>query len=247
MPAARGGNEVAIADGISPIAGAIAAGSDTDAAEAQPDTPPEVDEFDLADAELESETDSIMTELEVQFSLEPDGGITDADSAADGAGVADEGGGADAEFVASVAAGLNEMLGEGDDEAIASVAPPPSTSASSTDAPPPSAAEPPAVEGQPWQRLSAPSAQGYIYDGMRSVMRVQRGKPAKSVIVNCYLHTGCRMLLAESRCPTDDVLKQWLFAVPAPSPTASADERKALAKQRMSLGRGQWFAGQKRQ
>lgn len=116
--------------------------------------------------------------------------------------------------------------------------------AGSTDDAPPQGVEPPLPQ-RPWEQVGEVTPSGYVYDGLRSVLRIQRGKPAGSVTVNCYRHPGCRMLLSMARCPDDLTLKQWLFEVDAPLPGATADERKALAKQHMDLGRGRWFVGRR--
>lgn len=92
----------------------------------------------------------------------------------------------------------------------------------------------------PWERLPPPTPLGYIYDGGRSIMRIQRGKPARSVTVNCYVHSRCTMLLQESRCPSDEELKKWLFSVGPPPPGASAAEVKDLAARHMALGKAKW-------
>ena len=91
--------------------------------------------------------------------------------------------------------------------------------------------------------LEGPSPMGYYYLDGRSVLRVQRGAPPKSITINCYRHPNCRMLLGESRCPPDDEeFKAWFFQVEAPRPGASADDRKELAKLHMKLGRDRWSA-----
>lgn len=94
--------------------------------------------------------------------------------------------------------------------------------------------------------LTDPSSLGYMYLNGRSIARVQYGKPKKSVTINCYRHPGCRLLLSESRCPDLSELKRWVFAVEAPEPGATQQDKKELAKQHMALGRESWFANKGR-
>ena len=116
------------------------------------------------------------------------------------------------------------------------------TSASSSSVAPPAPVEEEvaALDQQPWERLSDVSPLGYVYDGGRSIMRVQRGKPAQSVTVNCYNHSQCKMLLTLNRCPDDMTLKRWYFSVPAPPPGASTEASRALGRQHMAEGLRQW-------
>ena len=103
-------------------------------------------------------------------------------------------------------------------------------------------AEPPPAVPEPWMELTGPSATGYFSLGVRSVLRIQRGKPAYSVTVNCYRHVGCRLLIAQSRCPDDEALKRWLFEVHPPAADAPAAEKKHLATDHMNIGKARWFA-----
>lgn len=116
------------------------------------------------------------------------------------------------------------------------------TGASSSSGAPPAPEEegPTMAEQQPWERLSEVSAQGYVYDGGRSVMRIQRGKPANSVTVNCYIHSQCKMLLTMRRCPDDMMLKRWFCSVPPPAPGASPEASRALGRKHMDDGLRQW-------
>lgn len=136
--------------------------------------------------------------------------------------------------VSEVAAGVAKAMAEigvGEDE-------PTTSAASSTDAPATAEA---VAEPEPWLDLGEVTSLGYIYNSEpRTVMRVQRGKPANSVTINCYLHSGCRLLLTEARCPDDATLKRWLFEVPAPRPGATKEEAKKLAQDHMALGKGRW-------
>lgn len=144
-----------------------------------------------------------------------------------------------AEALLSELSGIAEPDGAANEIALGAAAAS-SGAASSSDVAP---ADPPApAEAAPWEELSERSALGYFYFRGRSVMRVQRGKPARSVTVSCYRHSRCTMLLTESRCPDDEALKKWLFAVDAPAPGASSAEAKALALEHMALGKGQWSA-----
>lgn len=94
---------------------------------------------------------------------------------------------------------------------------------------------------QPWLALGEVTKQGYIYDATpRSVMRIQRGKPKRSVTINCYYHPSCSMLLTEDRCPDDMTLKRWLYEVPPAPPGCSRDEAKRLAEEHMTAGKSRW-------
>lgn len=110
---------------------------------------------------------------------------------------------------------------------------------SSADAPP-RVAQPPVPVDEPWLALGDVTAMGYVYDQTRMVMRVQRGKPKNSVTINCYRHSGCRMLLTERRCPDDAALKRWLFEVPRAPPGSSREEERRLASEHMAIGKGRW-------
>lgn len=92
-----------------------------------------------------------------------------------------------------------------------------------------------------WQMLGPMSGAGYISnEEMRTVLRIQRGKPKKSVTVNCYLHPGCKLLLTEARCPDDEALRRWLYDVPAAAPGASKEDNRRLAEQHMQAGKSRW-------
>lgn len=97
---------------------------------------------------------------------------------------------------------------------------------------------------EPWQRMTPPSAAGYIYHEGRSVMRIQRNKPVGRLTLTCYRHPGCSMLINLDRPPTDDVLKQCLFEVEPPEAGADKEGRKALAKKHMRIGKARWTARQ---
>ena len=81
---------------------------------------------------------------------------------------------------------------------------------------------------------------GYVYMGPRSVMRIQRGKPANSVTVTCYRHRNCHICLTQANCPSDLVLKQWLFDVPATPEGASVDANRELALRHMQIAKDKW-------
>lgn len=59
---------------------------------------------------------------------------------------------------------------------------------------------------------------GYVYADGRSIMRIQRGKPAGRCTVTCYRHPACNFLLNLDKTPPDEELFAWLFAMP-PAPT----------------------------
>lgn len=123
--------------------------------------------------------------------------------------------------------------------------------ASSSDAPPAAAPHqdlvPPApVAPDATMMVGDPSASGYMHCEGRAIGRVQYGKPKNSVTINCYRHTNCRLLIAESRCPDLLALKRWLLEVEPAAPGASKAERLEVAKLHMASGRSQWFAPKKR-
>eukprot|EP00959_Pyramimonas_sp_CCMP1952_P232018 4848924-Pyramimonas_sp.AAC.1 len=99
---------------------------------------------------------------------------------------------------------------------------------------------PPPPNHQPWLLLGEPSASGYIHMAGRHIMRIQRGKPAKSVTVNCYRHRSCHLCLTEWACPSDMVLKEWLFSVEATPTGADAAANKKLASEHMNIAKDQW-------
>lgn len=92
----------------------------------------------------------------------------------------------------------------------------------------------------PWDQLSPVTSSGYVYLEGRSVMRIQRGKPARSVTVNCYRHPRCTMLLQESMCPSDDELKRWLFMVEPPPLGCTTAESREFAARHMAIGKAKW-------
>lgn len=144
----------------------------------------------------------------------------------------------DMQAAASIASEMAEVaaaVGLQNDEVT-----PGSSAASSGDPPPVPPAAP--AEVPPWQLMGEISQTGYYYYQGRSVLRVQRGKPARSVTVTCYRHPRCTMLLSESRCPSDDVLKEWAFAVGDGGVDRTPGQAKDLAAQHMALGKGQWSA-----
>ncbi len=105
-------------------------------------------------------------------------------------------------------------------------------------------APPVGVPVEPWRLLGEVTKMGYVYDDEpRSVLRIQRGKPRFSVTVTCYKHRGCHLLLTEARAPSDDVLKQWLFEVPATPKEATVAENKTLSERHRAIARDRgWTA-----
>lgn len=106
------------------------------------------------------------------------------------------------------------------------------------DPPPGGAPAPP----EPWADFSPPSASGYVYHGGRSVMRIQRGKPAGRVTVTRYKHPACSVLINADRAPPDVDLYRWLLEVPPANSDMSPAERKALTTQHKASARAQWTA-----
>lgn len=219
--------------------------ADLAAADGPPPGPPgapHLDEVDMDLADILDDASSIQSveELEAAFAEpRPEGATDDADVFFDVGNSASGLEAQDPETAVAVLHGVDAVARDiGLEDAL-----PAGSSSSSTDPvrvhEPVIAVEPPP---QPWERLGEVSAYGYVYDGARSVMRVQRGKPARSVSVSCYLHPACTLLLTQALCPSDAVLKQWLFEVEAAPPGAPSAERKELARQHMALGRARWSA-----
>lgn len=102
---------------------------------------------------------------------------------------------------------------------------------------------PESEEVEPWQRLTAPSpVGGYVNDGERSVLRIQRNKPPGRCTVTCYRHRGCHVLLNLDRTPPDAELYKWLFEVAPATTEHSREEAKALAAEHTSLAKARWSA-----
>lgn len=98
------------------------------------------------------------------------------------------------------------------------------------------------VAPMPWEGLQGGSKLGYWYMNGRTVMRIQRDNPRGSTTVNCYVHSGCRLLLSNARCPEDSVLKRWLFETPPAPDGAPAAVRASFAQQHMQLAKSRWTA-----
>ena len=88
--------------------------------------------------------------------------------------------------------------------------------------------------------ISDPGPLGYCYMFGRSVMRVQHTDKKGSVMVKCYRHPACSLLLQQSLCPPVADLEEWMLAVPPPPEGATAAARQALAKEHIRLGHGKW-------
>eukprot|EP00959_Pyramimonas_sp_CCMP1952_P457319 9474729-Pyramimonas_sp.AAC.1 len=99
-------------------------------------------------------------------------------------------------------------------------------------------AEPP----QPWEQLGEPSASGFVAYKNRTIMRIQRGRPAKSVTVTCYRHTGCSLCITETRCPADQELFKWLFEGDPNNDGDSKDQRREKARIHMDSAKSRWYA-----
>lgn len=211
-----------------------ASASSASAGPAQAPTP--VEDMDLRDQETQTAIDEgFYQELESLLIPGP------SDQVAYGMGAANEGLGraeddddGDEDTARAVAAGVAQTMASVDPDEGPAAAGEEGADVADVEAP---ASEP----AQLWQALGLVTPQGYVYDSTpRSVLRIQRGKPKNSVTVNCYLHIGCKLLLTETRCPSDEVLKQWLYEVPAPKRGSSRDEVRQLAEEHMQLGKGRW-------
>ncbi len=95
---------------------------------------------------------------------------------------------------------------------------------------------------QPWDNLRGPFPSGFVYDDLRSILRVQRGKPKGNVSISCYKHSACSFLVTEARAPPDIEIFRWLFEEPASARDASSAERKAAARRHIALAKEKWSA-----
>ena len=199
------------------------------------------EEMDIRDREFELFSENESAD-EIANTFDPVSGTPAApcdggDGAAD---EPDEGGMPDPATAAAVAAGVSEFLdgldiGAGD---ATGGADDPSAGGDGVPDPPPR---------EPWEELGEPTSLGYIYDSTpRALLRIQRGKPPRNVTINCYRHSGCKMLLSEDRAPDDCTLKRWLFEVPAAAPGSSTMEARSLTEQHMALGYGRWGGKRRR-
>ena len=93
----------------------------------------------------------------------------------------------------------------------------------------------------PWELCSEPSDLGYVSLGGKTVMRIQRNVLPHSVRVTCYRHTACSLTISAERCPSDSVLKRWLFEVPANPPAVTPELKKELSTTHKDLGRSRWY------
>lgn len=197
------------------------------AAEAQPNLGNLDEDFDLADALAQEWDDDIGSEHEEELrAMEP------ADEQHDDTAVAEEiiahiltefGGASEDVGVAE-----GSVFGEADGEEDAAEAAP-APSASST--------------AQPWELLSDPSpVAGYVTDGKRTVMRIQRGKPLGRCTVTCYRHPSCNVLLNLNRTPDNQDLYRWLYEVEETKPDATPAEKKRLSTLHTSLAKARWSA-----
>jgi len=201
------------------------------------------EEMDLRDAEAEA-SDVSLEEVGEWFAAEEEGAAGQMEVQGEPDDQAVEVAVLDAVAEASAPA-LGEM--ETEVAVTAQAAPDDKGAASSSSAPVPEAEAPPppppAAE-EPWRKLGGPSPAGYVYQGDRHVMRIQRGAPQGSCTITCYQHPPkCALLIADWRCPSDDVLKQWLLEVPRTAPAATQEERTAAGKRHMASGRRRWYAG----
>lgn len=132
-------------------------------------------------------------------------------------------------------------LADSEDATAAAVSGPspdaPASSGADAAPPPP---PPPAEAGAP--RPELPSPMGYVYLGGRSIGRVIRGKPARSLSVRCYVHTSCSFLLPLRLAPSDSEICEWLVAEPAAPPGATTAQRQAAAKRHIELAK-RWRQG----
>ena len=111
--------------------------------------------------------------------------------------------------------------------------------ASGSGAPPPPVVAPPPAHVPYWETLGPPDALGYIMDAGRMAGRLQYTEDR--TWVNCYrYHTGCRLNVATVGGPSQREVFEWLYSVPAGSPTMPSAERKALAQQHMKIARDKW-------
>ena len=204
-------------------------------------------EMDLYDDEVDHLSDYLAEELEAIYTsdLEESPAALERRDREDHAVPADAE--PDGEAVAAILSGVQAAS---DDLGLEAMPATPIGSSSSSSAPVVQAAvadPPPPLPnpGHPWELLSDMSSSGYMSFQGRVVMRIQRGKPKHSVTVNCYRHTACKILLSESRCPSDLELKKWLFEVDPAQPGAAADS-KSLGKEHSGIGYQKWGARKRR-
>lgn len=194
------------------------------------------EEMDLADDELASLPDSDQDELLATYIEAPHGvedpSMADAGPSAmassdntdeghqEGVMIAEamEEAGLGAEVDCD--AGDADPAGSGDEAPLAQDAPPPPS---------------------PWSSCVGPSqVGGYVYDGGRSILRIQRGGPAKRVTISCFRHPSCSILVNESRAPPDLEIFQSFFEVEATTPEMSGQERRGLTARHKALARARW-------
>lgn len=198
------------------------------------------DEMDLADAELQSLAGSDTEELTLTYLLAgadaEDPAATDHGQQGTHASMNIE---PSAEQLAAMETAMDETGIEGassgdvpgadggPDVGVAAAQP-----ADEVVAPPP-----------PWATLVHPTGpSGYYYQNGRSVLRIQRGKPAGRVTISCYRHPACTILVNESRAPPDEEVFEWLYSVPPATAEMSPAERKALSAQHRGIAREKWTA-----
>ncbi|CAK0846087.1 unnamed protein product [Prorocentrum cordatum] len=99
---------------------------------------------------------------------------------------------------------------------------------------------PPPPPPEPWEEVGPPSGAGHLYRGTKMVGRLVKSKTKGGVHVTCYMHKRCNLMIGDRLCPGDEVIKRWLFEVETASPTASAEERKALAARHVRLAKDRW-------
>lgn len=190
--------------------------------------------MDMAEGEADEASDDSLGELEHTYG---DEGCAGGGTHDDNVIVVESA--LDAATVALVSEGLGDcvdIVGLGDDQDAGQSAGSSSSSGLGSAAGP--AVPPPA----PWQGLSEPAATGYVYDNMRSVMRIQRGKPKNSVTITCYRHSKCNFLLTMARCPDNQALFKWFYEVEAAPSGSAANISRELGAKHVKLAMSRWSA-----
>ena len=133
---------------------------------------------------------------------------------------------------------LNHIFGQ-------SVAEPPNTpgGASSGDLvpeaappPPPPFVEPPVGPSD----LVGPTSLGYYSINHQSRLRIQRGRPAGSLYVNCYFHANCSFTVTLARAPTDAEIKEWLFTIPSCPAGMTRERKKYIVERHKNRAYSRW-------
>ena len=91
---------------------------------------------------------------------------------------------------------------------------------------------------EPWLECTPPSeVGGYVYYKGRHILRVQDNKPDNSCTINCYFHSGCKLLIRMRRKPSNAVLAKWAFMVPPQTDGMDRVEKARLRDEHQTKGK----------